>query len=117
MNARRSLFTNTFPVFDDLSEPAGTLFGAALEQLLDYAFLVAGAGRVHPIAALLHLIALVQQQCRIATVIDDQFGAFAARMSESSQCEIPVLLQRFTFEGKHADAGFGDRRRRMVLRA
>jgi hypothetical protein len=32
---------------------------------------VAAAGAVHPVAAVFHFVAFVQQQRRVATVIDD----------------------------------------------
>ena len=95
MDAGGGLFADALPVFDDLGEPAGALFGATLEELLDDVLFVAAAGAVHPIAALLHLVALVQQQRGVAAVVHDQFRAFAARVRQRGQREVPVFLERF----------------------
>ena len=74
-------------------------------------------GRVDPVAALFHLVALVEQQRGVAAVVHDQFRAFAAGMRQRGQREVPVFLERLAFEGEDGNAGLGDRRGGLVLGA
>ena len=117
MDTGGGLFADALPFFDDLGEPAGAFFGTTLEELLDDVLFVAAAGAVHPIAALLHLVALVQQQRGVAAVVHDQFRAFAAGMRQRGQRVVPVFLERFPFEGEDGNARLGNRRGGLVLGA
>ena len=67
--------------------------------------------------AVFHLVALVQEQRGVAAVVHDELRAFAARMRERREREVPVFLERFAFEREDRHAGLGNGRGGVVLRA
>ena len=117
MNAGSGLLADSAPVLDDVTEPAGPFFGAAFEKFLDDFLFVAAAGRVDPVAALLHFVALMQEQRSITAIINDELGPFVAGVSQGRQGIIPIFFERLAFEGKHRDTGPGNCRRGVILRA
>src|SRR6266436_7158210 len=117
MNTCGCFFADAFPFFYDVRKPTWPLFRATLEQFFDDSFFMAGAGRVHPIAAVLHFVTFVKQQRGVAAVVHDKLRTFVARMSERGKREIPIFLERFPFEGEYADASLRDGRRGLILRA
>ncbi len=117
VDAGGGFLAHPFPVPDRPGEPAGAFLRAAPKQVLDDLLFVAVARGVGPIAAVLHLVAPVQQQRGIAAVVHDQFRPPAAGMRQRRQGEVPVVLQRFAFEREDGDPRLGDRRRRLVLGA
>ena len=63
--------------------PARRVFGVdPLQQVLDDLLLVAAGGRVHPAAAVLQLVAFVDEQRGVAAVVHDQLRALAAGMAQ-----------------------------------
>ena len=95
MHAGGGFFANALPIFDDLGKPTGPFFAALLQQVFDDLFFVAVAGGIHPVAAVFHFVALVQEQGGVAAVVDDEFRAFAAGMRKRGEGEIPVFLRAF----------------------
>ena len=65
----------------------------------------------------LELLALVQEQGRVASVVDDLLGALAVRPGERLLRAPPVLLERLALPGEDVGrAGAHDRRGGVVLR-
>src|SRR6185437_14220043 len=93
------LFRNTAPVFHHVVPTGLVLAVDFLQEILDdLLFLVAG-GAVDPIAAVLELIAFMDEQRGIAAVVDDELRAEAAGMAESLIGAPPVFFERFTLPG------------------
>ncbi len=89
-------------------EDAGLLGLDVLEQVLDDLFLVAAGRGVDPVGAVLHFIALVDEQRGVAAVIDDELRAEACRVDQRLPGAPPVFLERFALPGEHRNAGGGD---------
>src|SRR5436190_23799452 len=117
MHAGGGFFADTFPFFDNSREPAGALFGATLEKVLDDFLFVAAAGSVHPVAAVFHFVAFVQEQRGVAAVVNDELRSFVTGMGQRGERVIPVFLERFAFEGEDRNAGFGDGSGGLILGA
>ena len=94
----------------------GVLLVNLLQQGLDDRFFVAAGGRINPLVAFFQLIALVDQQRHVATVVNDEFRTFTIRELDGVERAIPIFFERFALPGEHRHAGFGDRRRSVVLR-
>src|ERR1700678_2775144 len=62
MNAGGGLFTDAFPILDDVVPEAGTLLGHALEEIFDDFLFVRVAGRIDPSAAVFEFVTLVNEQ-------------------------------------------------------
>jgi hypothetical protein len=71
---------------------------------------------VEHLDVVLGLHAQVDQQGRVAAVIQDHVGPGAVAPVEDAVREVPVFLQRLALEGEHRGAAGRDGRRRMVLR-
>ncbi len=96
-------------------ENPGLLDLDVLEEVLDDLLLFAFTGAVDPVGAVLHLVALVDEQCRIATVVDDELGAEAVLVDEGLPGAPPVFLQGLTFPSEHRNLAYGDRGSSVVL--
>jgi hypothetical protein len=59
--------------------------------------------------------AQVQQQRRIAAVVEDHVGVAAVRPLENAMRVFPVIRERLALPGEHRRAAAGDRRRRVIL--
>ena len=120
MHAGGGLLGDALPVAHDGVPEARTLDGDALEQVLDHLLLVRARGFVDPLAAVLELVALVDQQGDVAAVVDHQLRAevlvgAAAREAQRVERAVPVLLQRLALPREHRGAGLGDRGGGVVL--
>ena len=115
MHARGGLLGDAAPSLDDLGPNAGLLLGHALEEVLDDLLLVRAALAVDPLVTLLELIALVDEEGHVATVVDDQLRTLVTGVEDGLEGQLPVLLQRFTLPGEHRGAGHGNGRGGMVL--
>ncbi len=75
------------------------------------------AGRVRDDGSiLLGLAAQVQQQCRVAAVVEDHVGVAAIGPLEDTVRVVPVVVERFALDGEHGRAGGRDRGGGVVLR-
>ena len=116
MHAGCGFFRNAAPVLCDFV-PAIRIFTMNFQQQIfdDLLFLVRRF-RLGPIAAFLELITFVDEQRRIAAIIDHQLRTLASGVRNRSVSAPPVVFQRFFFPCEDGDAAFGDRRGRMILR-
>ncbi len=96
-------------------EHAGLLALDVLEQILDHLLLVAAGFGVDPIGSILHLIALVDEQRGIATVIDNQLRAETAGELQRLPGAPPIFFQCFTLPGKNRNPAGSDGRGSVVL--
>ncbi len=115
MHAGGGFLGHAFPFLDDLVPEPGPFLVNAFEQVLDHLFLVIGALGVDPIAAVLQLVALVDQQRRVAPVVHYQLRAEIVAVGQRVQCAFPVFLEGLAFPGEHRHAGLGDSGGGMVL--
>ncbi len=90
-----------------------TLSFALMAANRQFLFFVAGLGDQRGI--LLRLGAQMQQQRRIAAVVQNHVGMAAVRPLEDAMRVVPVLGQRLALDREHRRAAGGDRRGRMVL--
>ena len=88
----------------------------ALEKIFDYLLLLAAGLGVDPVAAVLQLDAFVNEQRRVAAVIDDLIRPGAVRPDERLDCAVPVFHECLAFPRKHRHASRRNRRRRVILR-
>src|SRR6266540_1984556 len=117
VNAGGGLLGDALPFADDGVEPAGAFAAAFLEEILDDGdFLVVARG-VDPVVAILHVMALVEEERGIAAVIDDELRAFHAGMGEGVEGELPVLLEGLALDGEDRGARLGDGGGGVVLGA
>src|SRR5690606_19614722 len=84
-------------------------------QILDALLLVGAGWRVDPVGTVFELIALVDEQGDVATVIDDELRSLAVGTDERTPGEIPVFLQGLPLPGEDGHTGLGDGRGGMVL--
>ena len=115
VDAGGGFFGDAFEVFDDLVEDAGLFHGNVFEEVFDdLHFVVVGRG-VHPIVAIFHLIAFVDEKGHVAAVIDDQLWSFVAGEDDGLPSAPPVFFQGLAFPGEHRRSGSGDGRGGVVL--
>ena len=86
-----------------------------LEQVLDDLFLKAARRRTHPIGTIFQFVALVNEQCGIAAIIDNQLRSKTLRIDESLPGAPPVFLQRFAFPCIDGNVAGGDCGGGMIL--
>ncbi len=115
MHAGGGLFGDALQVLHDLVEDAGLFLGDVLEQVLDDLHLVVVRGGIHPLVAVLHLIALVDEQGHVAAVVHDELRAFVAGEHDALPGTPPVFFQRLALPGEHRGAGGGDGGGSVVL--
>src|SRR6185437_3782083 len=119
VHAGGGFFRNTLPVLDHAGPVARAFLGHALEQVLDDLLFVRSSLFVDPGAAVLELVALVDQQGHVTAVVDHQLragqGAVGQGEGQRVQGAVPVLFQRLALPGEHGGAGGGDRRSGVVL--
>jgi hypothetical protein len=60
--------------------------------------------RVDPLVAVLKLIALVDEQRRVAAVVHDELRALSALVRERAIRALPVVFQRFALPGEDGNA-------------
>ena len=65
-------------------------------------------GGIHPLAAVLQFVALVDQQGGVAAVVHDQLRALAARVAQRLVGAPPVVFERLALPGEHRHAGGGN---------
>jgi hypothetical protein len=104
------------PVLDDVVPVLRIFSEDLLQQVLDDLFFVAAGGAVNPLIAIFQLIALVNQQGDIATVIDHHLGTLAAFEIERLIGAPPVLFEALALPGEDRDAGGRDGCGGMILR-
>ena len=104
MNAGGRLFRNPAPIFHDLVPAIGILTLDFEKQIFDDLLFFVSRFRFRPIAALLELVAFVNEQRRVATVINHQLRTFAVRMRDRPISAPPIIFKRFAFpcENGHA---------------
>src|ERR1700683_3612867 len=112
MHAGGGLFGDAAPFLDYFMPAVGSFRVNLLQQIFDDLFFVALRRAVHPVAAIFELIAFVNEQSRIAAIVDNQLRALAVRMAERLIRTPPVILERFALPGEHRyvrgrDAGGG----------
>ena len=115
MHARGGLLGDAAPRLDDLGPNAGLLLGHALEEVLDDLLLVRAALAVDPLVTLLELIALVDEQGHVATVVDDQLGTLVTGVDDGLEGQLPVLFERFALPSEHRSTRRGDGRGGVIL--
>ena len=101
-----------------LREPRRVPLRVALELRLDrgeQALLLLARGLGDQRGILLGARAEMQQQRRIAAVVEDHVGVAAVRPLEDAVRVVPVLGQRLALDGEHRGAARGDGRGGMVL--
>src|SRR5438132_2446889 len=98
MHAGGGLFADAFPIFHNGGEPAGPVFSTTLEEVFDDVLFVAAARTIHPVAPMLHFIALMKQQRGVAAIIYDKLRTFVSRMRQGGQGVILVFFELFAFE-------------------
>ncbi len=116
MHARGGLFGNAPPFLGNLVPALRVLGVDRLQQILDDLLFVALRRRVHPVRAIFQFIALVDEQRRVTTIVDDQLRTLAARMAQRLVGAPPVVFERLAFPGEHRHTGGGNRRGSVVLR-
>ena len=116
MNTGSGLLGNALPVGNDLVENAGLLALDVLEQILDHLLFLAARRSADPVGSVLHLIALVNEQGRIATIVDDQLRAKALRVHQCLPGAPPIFLEGLTLPCENRNARRRNRCRRMILR-
>ena len=87
-----------------------------LQQVFDHLLFVIAGRRIDPAIAVLQLIAFVNQQRRVAAVVDDQLRPFAAFVRERAIRAIPIVFQALALPREHRNARCRNRRRRVILR-
>ncbi len=118
VDAGRRLLGDALDVGGDLGPALRVLLERALQRLQDDLELLRfGRVGVRDRAGLLELDALVDEQGRVAAVVEDHVRALAVGPVERLLGAPPVLLQRLAFPGVDGDAGRGDRRGGVVLGA
>ena len=115
MHAGRCFFGNAAPILCDLVPAIWILALDFEEQIFDDLLFLIGRFRFRPIAAFLELVAFMNQQGRVAAVIDDQLRTFAVRMRECLIGRPPIFFEALAFPRENRCAGFGDGRRGVVL--
>ena len=116
MHTGSGFFGNTLPVGNDLVENTRLLALDVLKQILDHLLFLAARRSADPVGSVLHFIALVNEQSRIATVINDQLRTKALRVHQRLPGAPPIFFERLTLPRKYRNARRRDRRRRMILR-
>ncbi len=97
-----------------LGVPAGLLGEALLDRGVEHALLLA-RGACEDARVLLGLRAEVQEQRRVAAVVEDHVGRAAVRPLEDLVRVVPVLLERLALVREHRDPGRRDRGGGVVL--
>ncbi len=124
MNAGRGLLGDAAPLLRNVA-PAGRILGMnPLQQVLDDTLFLRFGGRIHPLVTALHLDALVDEQRRIAAVVDDELGPEQTALTRwigvwKAQRLIrapPELLERLALPREDGNARRRDGCRRVVLR-
>src|SRR6266566_5371282 len=116
MHSSGCFLGNTAPFLDDLM-PAKRIFALNLEEQILYDLLFpVGRFSFRPITAFLQLVPFVEEQSRVAAIVDYELGALAVWMRESAISAPPIIFQRFAFPGENGDAGLCDRRSGVILR-
>ena len=108
VHAGGGFFGDAFEVFDDLVEDAGLFDGDVFEEVFDDLHFVVVRGGLDPLVAVLHFVALVDEEGDVAAVIDDELGAFVAWEDDGLPSAPPVFFEGLTFPGKDGGAGGGD---------
>ena len=120
MHAGSCLFRDALPLLRHIGPARRVLSMNFLEEVLDYTLFGRARRRVDPLVAVLHLVALVDQESHITAVVDHHLrseqSAVAVREAQRLIRAPPELFQRLALPGKHRHAGRCDRRRSMVLR-
>src|SRR5438093_2190227 len=107
---------NTAPFLDDLM-PAKRIFALNLEEQILYDLLFpVGRFSFRPITAFLQLVPFVEEQSRVADIIDYELGALAVWMRERAAGAPPIIFQRFALPRENGGAGLCDRLRAGILR-
>ena len=115
VDAGGGLFRDAAPTLDHGGKDARLALGDFLEQVLDDLFLMGGGGSVDPIAALLHLVAFVQKQRHVASIVDHQLRAGALRVAEGAPGQVPIFLEGLALPGEDRHTCGCDGRSGMVL--
>src|SRR6266496_2800175 len=104
MHPSGRLLGNTTPFLDDLM-PAKWIFALNLEEQILYDLLFpVGRFSFRPITAFLQLVPFVDEQSRVAAIIDHELGALAVRMRERTISAPPIIFQRFALPRENGDA-------------
>ena len=105
MDAGGRLLGDAAPVLHDLRPDAGMRLRDALEEVLDDLFLVRTARAVHPLVALLELVALVNEERDVAAVVHDELRALVSGMNDGIQRAIPVFFEGLALPREDRRAG------------
>ena len=116
VHARGRLFAHAAPVLDHVVPMLLILGENFLQQVLDHLLLVIAGRRIDPAIAVLQLIALVDEQRRVAAVVDDQLRPFAALVRERAICALPVVLEALALPREDRNTRRRNRCRRVILR-
>ena len=107
---------NTSPFLHNLV-PAKRIFALNLQQqIFDHLLFPVSRFCFRPITAFLEFVPFVNEQGRVAAIIDHKLGAFAVGMRERAIGAPPIIFKRFPFPGENRDAGLCNRGRGMILR-
>ena len=93
MHSSGCFLGNTSPFFDDLM-PAKWIFALNLEQQILYDLLFSvGRFSFRSITAFLQFAPFMDEQSRIAAIIDHKLGAFAVWMRKRAVGSPPIIFQ------------------------
>src|SRR5690606_28087860 len=107
VHAGGGLLGDAAPLLLDAGEDERILGVDALEEVLDHLLLVRGGRRIHPVATVLELVALVEEERDVAAVVDDKLRALAVGAEDGLPGEVPVLLEGLALPGEDRYAGGG----------
>jgi hypothetical protein len=86
-----------------------------LEEVFDHLLLVVAGGGVDPVGTIFQLVAFVNEEGRVAAVIDDELRSKTLWIDESLPSAPPILFKGFTFPGVNRDFTSGDGSCSVVL--
>src|SRR6266576_6208416 len=105
MDSSGCFLGNTSPFLDDLI-PAKRIFALNLEQQILYDLLFpVGRFSFRPITAFLQFVPFVDEQSRVAAIIDYELRAFAVWMRERAVGAPPIIFEGLALPRENADAG------------
>ena len=108
MNAGRRFLGDASPCLGNLGPEAGTLISHAAKERFDNRHLMVVCGFVGPLAALLELIALVDEKGDIATVINDELGSLVTGKGHGLESELPIFFECLALPCKNRGSRFGN---------
>src|SRR5207248_3969525 len=116
MDAGGRLLGNAAPILHDLMPAVWILALNVEEQIFDHLFFLARGFDLCPIATFLEFVTFVDEQRRVAAIIDHELWTLAVRMRDRLVSAPPVFLEAFAFPPEASETGFRGRCRGVLLR-